>query len=644
MERAIAHITDYIATCVECRIAKKEGCAFLLYNGEKSSSYNDPYKMEDYIMDLPREKRAFKLLESRGMPCSTQSDFEQYFRKLEERLDDVYFPETSSDLLRLISRLDRIYGVVDRNADIYYYAFNDLVAASVDKCMACIDYYYLELGIDIQKVIKSVSHEYDRDKAMQGMYPYGIVSSYVKNALVLELDDLTSKHDKIVDIANDVYNKRLMSERAETGIHVANDNVLKSPGCRNLTCSAAKELKEILRDNTNRIIVLLLLSAFGYDEVVDSYDTDDDIDRDLDFEIDFMDEHYGIFNRWKKLQDEINESISRNISDSKQIINYCVSLIKSAELLSPIFYPSVDTSALNKEAAVLLKVLADLKSSSYKPIVDIWKESVEEAKERMLEDDLTESEYLDLLYRIAVDKAREEGNVDKMNEFTLVNSLIVNMKNLMICLNGCLLKAGWDIDYIFLQEQAGVALVDSITDEDMKMLFQWDQNALDGYRGVIRLGRLLSGAADNITLDVEGVAGENQDVGGKQQKEEIGNDSIMDDGYNPIIDEIISRLKPFYIVERDKIFFNDSVIKRYAIFLKELYGIVYNITGRYNVQWRKLPIYPLKGDVKVTAEQLSNGVRNCDERKDAAHIKKYRAEIGKAYKDVMSQQYKRHQK
>ena len=52
MERAIAHITDYIARCVECRTAKKEGCAFLLYNGEKPSSYNDPYKMEDYIMTV----------------------------------------------------------------------------------------------------------------------------------------------------------------------------------------------------------------------------------------------------------------------------------------------------------------------------------------------------------------------------------------------------------------------------------------------------------------------------------------------------------------------------------------------------------------------------------------------------------------
>ena len=105
---------------------------------------------------------------------------------LDEQLDNPIIPEISTDLLRLISKIDRIYSVIERSSDIIYYSFNDLVRASINKCLARIDYFYLEKRIDLYKVIKSVSHDYTREEAMQGMYPNLIISSYVRNSNILE--------------------------------------------------------------------------------------------------------------------------------------------------------------------------------------------------------------------------------------------------------------------------------------------------------------------------------------------------------------------------------------------------------------------------------------------------------------------------
>ena len=205
MERAIATITRYISTCIECRQAKGGHCGFLLFDGRQPSSEdNNPYRYSDEIYEMDdSEKRAFKLLEFRGLPCSQQHDFAYYFRMLDEQLDNPIIPEISTDLLRLISKIDRIYSVIERSSDIIYYSFNDLVRASINKCLARIDYFYLEKRIDLYKVIKSVSHDYTREEAMQGMYPNLIISSYVRNSNILEMDHLTTSTKKIEDIANE---------------------------------------------------------------------------------------------------------------------------------------------------------------------------------------------------------------------------------------------------------------------------------------------------------------------------------------------------------------------------------------------------------------------------------------------------------
>ena len=201
MDRAIDFITSYVTKCVECRFAKDLSCEFLLLGGEVPSVDNNPY-LEDGIMDLSSEGRAFRIQKKRGNPCEDQMDFEKYLRKLEDLLERISVPFMTADLLRQIGKINRIYSIILRSSDAISCSLGDVTMASMEKCLARIDYYYLEQGADILCAINSVTSNYDRMDALLSMYPEAIVKSYINNAVVLQMDHLTSGNRHIADVIN----------------------------------------------------------------------------------------------------------------------------------------------------------------------------------------------------------------------------------------------------------------------------------------------------------------------------------------------------------------------------------------------------------------------------------------------------------
>ena len=192
MEKAIEFITSFLSQCSECKWGLQGNCEFLLINKGKPSPENNPY-MQDDIMTLTNEQRAFRIAHLRGNPCEEQMVFEQYLRKLDEHLEDARIPSFSSAVLRLIAKIYRLNTLVKRGSDMFYMAFNDITDASIDRCLARIDYHFLEQGVDIESAIKSVSSNYSRREAFEGMYPKLIVENYIRQAIKLEISNLTSR-------------------------------------------------------------------------------------------------------------------------------------------------------------------------------------------------------------------------------------------------------------------------------------------------------------------------------------------------------------------------------------------------------------------------------------------------------------------
>ena len=119
---------------------------------------------------------------------------------------------------------------------------------------------------------------------------------------------------------------------------------------------------------------------------------------------------------------------------------------------------------------------------------------------------------------------------------------------------------------------------------------------------------------------------ENENIGGKIEGDSSDGKQlrdVTDNGgnlcYPAIMQVLLERASSLF--ENDQ--WKGTVIKEYAIFLKELYRKAYNPIGIFNVMWEKVPVYPMQNGKTPTPSQLSNGLRNCDARRDAAIIEMY---------------------
>lgn len=597
MERAIEFITSFLSQCSECKLGQQGNCEFLLLNNRTPSPDNNPY-MEDDIMFLSNEQRAFRIAHMRGNPCDDQMVFEQYLRKLEEHLEKAIIPSVNTDLLRLIAKIFRLNSLVKRGSDAYYVAFNDITDASIDKCLGRIDYHYLELGVDIECAIKSVSTNYSRKEALEGMYPMQFVESYIRRAFKLEISDLTSGDRLITQIVDDIKEANAQLEEFER---------YNNLGCRNLGYSAIKELRWIFEQDANRLLIERILYEFGYSSVIENQDIKDlTVDSIM---IAHPDNNYAIFERWDELQTELNNSLTRNFTDPVQYTTYLQDIIVSAKEISKYYYPK-DADENQMEAAALLDFLSYLKVPSYKPLIEVWNEARKYAYERYQNEDITFEKYLDILKRAATDKATEEGKQLNNNEFTILNALKVNMNMLAVNIAGCLLKNFSRTTVEDLQYSCNVQIATKVDDFDLVLLLNFSQEDIDHYR-------------ESINKIAQKRAAKESESGKDEPQEDILLPTEMD--------KIIRKCTSVYQINEGSIVFKDKKIKHYAMFLKELYRVVYKVrVERFSMQWKKVPIYPMADGRIPTPKKLSNGIRNYDPNKDIAIMEKYKAAISNA--------------
>ena len=596
MEKAIETITKFLSQCNSCKWGREGNCEFLLFDKKIPSPENNPF-LEDDVMDLSTEQRAFKFANHRGEPCEEQLGFEHFLRILEEQLEEAKIPSNSTELLRLIGKINRINSIILRSSDIIYASFCDIAQASIDKCLARIDYHFLEKNIDIEHVIKSVSSDYRRIESLESMYPSLIVKSYIKNAFKLEIQDLTSRDCFISFIAQEKQERHREFEEIEMELPL---------GHRNLGLSAIKEFKWIFSNDSHLDLIKAILVEFGYAIVagvdpMSTHSVDDVMQNNTDKE-------YASYTRWNELSEDIDNSLNRNIADRVQSSKYLQSIILSTQAIARFYYPK-EEDIIFHEAATLLLFLSTIKAPSYKPLINIWMEAREEALARMNEENFSIKRYLDVLRRVATDKAKEEGQAKKHNELTILNSLYDNMNMLAVHIAWALLRNFREQTVEDLQESCGVK-ISSTKIDDLDFVFQLglDDETISKYRNIMANRSSSASSPNEIKSSDEDFA-----------------------PYPSIMLDIVKRCPTLYELSGANIIFKSKYIKNYAIFLKELYKIVYKEDDDCSMQWKKVPIHKtLKGTVP-TATQLSNGLRNYDIFKDASLREGYFKLITEAY-------------
>jgi hypothetical protein len=74
-----------------------------------------------------------------------------------------------------------------------WFAFDDIVNACIERCVAHLDYSYLEAKIDIEEAIISVFPEYNRNYALCIAHPEAFVKTYLAQATKISLERMISR-------------------------------------------------------------------------------------------------------------------------------------------------------------------------------------------------------------------------------------------------------------------------------------------------------------------------------------------------------------------------------------------------------------------------------------------------------------------
>lgn len=204
MDRVLTIISDYVSTCTSCRMGYEGRCGFVIPNSPVSEE-NNPYDLEEY-RKLTHEQRAFRNEGNCTHPCDDQIPFAAIIDKVEEALEQVAIGFEPKALLRLLTKMNNISKSIERQPMYLWFAFEDIVLTCIDRCLAHIDYNYLEANIDIEEAILSVFPEYNRQYALCIAHPEAFVKTYLAKATKISLErmisqsvDLRVVRDEIID-------------------------------------------------------------------------------------------------------------------------------------------------------------------------------------------------------------------------------------------------------------------------------------------------------------------------------------------------------------------------------------------------------------------------------------------------------------
>lgn len=614
MELVLNKITNYINTCATCRLAIEARCGFIVPDNPPTPE-NNPYDLKEYC-ELTYEQRAFRKEGNVTRPCDEQMTFAALIDEIEAALEPVAIGFTSHTLLKFLTKISNIEKSIRRQDEHIFFAFEDIVMTCLERCLAHIDYGFLEERIDIAETIHSIFPDYKRKEALCLAHPEAFVNTYISQATKIPLDRILSTSGDLRITRRDIEDAESAAEMYEASI----DRSTLLPPAREFNGSAIKELKYLLGHSSNMVIIGAIKLALGYspERFFNPDFENGDIELAEQMVAESLDRHFGRFARWKVCVDELKDVILRNQFDDIQLKRHIRAFIHIANDVASAFFPGADADVDDKELAVALNVMANIKMESLEAFCEVWKKSMEEASLRRVLDSLSEEEYIDALYRIAYDNAKEEEKIVDHNVFTFIHYLKGNITDTAIALDGCLIEVFKPGLYRTLESEIGVTLNPRITKDDYFPLFIWTDEEERQY------------FPDDFPNDPTDA--EDAEV---IEFTEGGSSDIDEDDLSPELPEVKSSPIEFELPEPVELLVSsipnlikDSVwqgsnLKDYAIFMKALSMVSFGLGEKENIRWKALPVYPMLNGKTPTRDELRAAMRRYKHATDSGKFNTY---------------------
>ena len=162
----------------------------------------DDITPEEYA-NLTYEEIATRIHENAGDPiCGVQRSLDEILETVEGMIEHAVIPNFSQELIELLNKMARLEKRLKRLPDTCRDVFDAIVRAIVERCLSAIDYYYLNLGLDIYPLIQNIHADYRRTKMLHQYYLEGVVNVLLSQARKLTLDQIVSWKEALWQLKN----------------------------------------------------------------------------------------------------------------------------------------------------------------------------------------------------------------------------------------------------------------------------------------------------------------------------------------------------------------------------------------------------------------------------------------------------------
>lgn len=453
MEKRVANLlTDYVSKCARCLYRRTNECGY-----SDTSLVAPELSQEDFESMFPVEQMLHRTQEMH-IPCDNQMDVQQLIEKVDAIIDESNIPLRSSWLLSYFTKLAAVKEKVRKESGKFESAFLPRIDDVITHIIAKIDLAYLKNGHDISYFLGLVDRKNNRIKHLDSVCPHKIVEHYLK--LATPLEGYTEQNEVVPDTNPSDAERLVKKLKSEFGVS----------GPRFPNRSASYELKSWMREQRNVALVEMVLCEFGYGDLVgdpsfEKYDSKQGSER-------LQEWMYTDFGRWDELKKEIFDIAERNRDNQTILERTLGKQVEACSSLARYCYPPADAPLIEKEAAVVLKLLSNASFPGVVEAVKVWDTAKQEAFQ-LSNPETDQVGYLDALYRLSVENS-EELKCDA-SPFMLVcaGRARAYMKRLAIYIESALFRFCPTLRLSKMEQSFNISISDGVSEDEIFHELGW---------------------------------------------------------------------------------------------------------------------------------------------------------------------------
>lgn len=480
MNRIIKFANERIDACSRCR--SSYDCKWY-----REASHFKPDVDPVRLAEMTYEEAANLVHSKLGDPeydCE-QMSFDRMMQEVEDIISAAYYPDSSSDLHRLLQDMVKLEHRLKRlNPDcaILFYA---PISAIIERSLCAIDYHFLELGLDISAIILNTNADYHRTKLLHQYYVKGVVDVLLSKARKLSLeqivtwkDDLwrlkdagsiTNNSDDPADDTNSVDQKSTPQSIEES----SSDPIMRvEVGSFPEEHENERNVESWVADYTNLIVdsstfdfLSAVIAYLGFRPFTCYQSMNEDL-RQYFIKKGTASSECFVYEDWPKVYKEIEAAVALRKDNEYELKLYLSEILSPFSQLSHgIFGKAKDE---NKRAICTIFFLAhEFRLYSLDEFKERWDKAVEEVKSIM---EPSNEEFYETVESLMYKKYNDDPygkHKDKTYTLEAISDLIFSIMDFEGCIEAALLKNHVSHDYLFYEELAQVKLTGQVSENEL---------------------------------------------------------------------------------------------------------------------------------------------------------------------------------